>query len=143
MKFNQTNFDRLVHLLQTMPPDDFSYISAWMHGEPGCVACQCRHLDAAVGSGALATDEDIADFLGVTALEAEYLYSGSISDDPYPGVFRGEKGIANALHRLHVVAAKYARPVISVNSGSFNARDRAFVQRCMETASQPLAEEVE
>lgn len=131
MSFNWQNYNRLVKHLETMPPGDFNYMNGYIIGdEAGCIDCQCRVL---MGMSVRAPSDHgrhIAMFLGVTRDEARDLWV------PGGGSSTGEQGIANALHRLSVVASRYTRPVISTDLDNF--QEREFLLRCMEMASQPL-----
>lgn len=121
---NYINYDRLVQHLRTMDWKKFAYESNQLSVNANCVACHIIALEPGhptewIAAGNCGSAEAIRQFLGVTHEEASYIYGrlGTTFDPPGPDMpytfwrGRGKPGIAEALRRLAIVAARYQRPV--------------------------------
>lgn len=149
---NWTHYRTLVDYLTRLredAPEQFDYgHDGNGHGSCGCVAHHLHFLDVD-RTKRVNGPTAIRDYLDVSTDEACYLYGGDgmsvegrCGDFYYTNPQRlGASGIAEALRRLAVVAARYGgEPASTPEPKPFVADDAAFLASVRALIGQPLVE---
>jgi len=151
---NWTNYRLLVDDLKQLPPERFDYGNPVIDEPCGCVAVRvfARAPECAIRNDRAQTillAGTIGQFLGITQQEAVFVY-GEADDEiapfsrtvynlgrPLPEQ-RGTAGIAEALRRLAVVAARYGgEPAQPEPVATFQPDEAAFLRSVRELIAEP------
>lgn len=142
------NYRLLVDDLKQLPPERFNYANANKGASCGCLAVQVFRLAPACEvNNQIDGYEDwllpgtIGRFLGISDDDAQYLFFATVAEpDALPHLL-GAGGIAEALRRLAVVAARYGGPPADAEPQStFQPDESAFLASCRALTSAPLVE---